>query len=292
MRKIVFLTLVFCFSVGAAFAQSNPDFSGSWELDTSKSKLDERMRVESMTLTVTQTEKELTTVTTAKRVAQTDGGGGMNRVGGMSADGQVMKYSLEGKETQSQVGGGMMAGAATLKASLEADGKLKLSSVRNVRTQMGDFTITTKETWELADEGKTLKISRTMETPRGTNSSDLIFTRKTKTNDLVEGANTGDSTKLPASPKLISGGVLNGKATMLVKPRYPDEARSVRASGAVNVQITIDEQGQVILARAVSGHPLLRAASEEAARASTFAPTMLEGVPVKVNGVVVYNFVP
>ncbi len=291
MKKILFLTLIFCLSAVAAFAQSKPDFSGEWSLDTVKSRLDERMRVESMTLTVTQTEKELTTVTTTKRVIPADGGG-MNRGGGMSGDGQVMKYSLEGKETEAQVGG-MMAGTATLKASLGADGKLKLSSVRNVSTQMGDVTITTKETWELADEGKTLKVSRTSETPRGTNSSEMVFTKKeTASVTTAETVASPTGTSSLPTPKVISGGVLNSKANPLVKPEYPAAARAVRASGAVNVQVTIDEQGNVISAEAVSGHPLLRTASVEAAKMSKFPPTLLSGTPVKVTGIIVYNFVP
>lgn len=92
-------------------------------------------------------------------------------------------------------------------------------------------------------------------------------------------------------PKVISGGVINGKATNLVKPSYPSAAKAVRASGTVNVQIVIDENGNVISATAVSGHPLLRAAAEQAARNSKFAPTMLAGQPVKVTGIIVYNFV-
>lgn len=95
----------------------------------------------------------------------------------------------------------------------------------------------------------------------------------------------------PSLPKMISGGVLNGKATQLVKPAYPPAAKAVNASGAVNVQITIDENGDVISAVASSGHPLLRTAAVDAAKASKFAPTLLSGQPVKVTGVVVYNFV-
>jgi TonB family protein len=93
------------------------------------------------------------------------------------------------------------------------------------------------------------------------------------------------------TPKSISGGVLNGKATNLVKPPYPAAARAVRAEGAVNVQVTIDEEGNVISASAVSGHPLLRASAVQAARASKFSPTRLEGQPVKVTGIIVYNFI-
>lgn len=95
----------------------------------------------------------------------------------------------------------------------------------------------------------------------------------------------------PAIPKMISGGVLNGKAFSLPKPAYPAAARAVRASGAVNVQVTIDEEGNVIEAIAVSGHVLLRAAAVAAARQAIFAPTKLSGQPVKVTGVLVYNFI-
>jgi protein TonB len=88
----------------------------------------------------------------------------------------------------------------------------------------------------------------------------------------------------------ISGGVLNGKAVHLVIPPYPAIARSAHASGAVQVQVLIDENGNVISARAMSGHPLLQAAAVAAARSSKFTPTKLSGQPVKVNGVIVYNF--
>jgi TonB family protein len=96
----------------------------------------------------------------------------------------------------------------------------------------------------------------------------------------------------PNNPRMISGGVVNGKAVNLVKPSYPAAAKAVRAVGAVNVQVTIDEKGNVISAQAISGHPLLRAASVQAAQASTFSPTLLQGQPVKVTGIIVYNFVP
>ena len=93
------------------------------------------------------------------------------------------------------------------------------------------------------------------------------------------------------SERLISGGVVNGKAKNLAIPAYPAAAKAVGAEGAVNVQVTIDENGDVVSASAVSGHPLLRSAAEQAARASKFSPTMLEGQPVRVTGIIIYNFV-
>jgi protein TonB len=88
----------------------------------------------------------------------------------------------------------------------------------------------------------------------------------------------------------IPGGVLNAKAITLPKPPYPPAARAVKAAGTVVVQVTIDESGNVVSARAVSGHPLLKAAAVAAARSAKFSPTKLAGQPVKVNGVITYQF--
>lgn len=100
-------------------------------------------------------------------------------------------------------------------------------------------------------------------------------------------------TPTPAAkpPAVVSGGVVNGKASNLVKPPYPPAAKAVKAAGAVNVQVLIDESGNVVSASATSGHPLLRAAAVQAARSSKFTPTTLSGQKVKVSGVIVYNFV-
>lgn len=96
----------------------------------------------------------------------------------------------------------------------------------------------------------------------------------------------------PVKPaRSISGGILNGKAISLPKPAYPPAARAVNAEGAVSVQVLIDEQGAVVSASAVSGHPLLRAAATEAAKGATFSPTLLQGEPVKVSGIITYNFI-
>ncbi len=88
----------------------------------------------------------------------------------------------------------------------------------------------------------------------------------------------------------ISGGVLNGKALYLPKPDYPPDARSAKAAGTVVVQVTVDEQGAVISAKAVSGHPALQQVCVNAALQARFSPTTLMGDPVKVTGVLTYNF--
>lgn len=95
----------------------------------------------------------------------------------------------------------------------------------------------------------------------------------------------------PARSKTpVSAGVLNSKAVSLPKPDYPSTARTVGAQGKVVVELTIDETGKVVKARAVSGHPLLQKAAVAAALQARFSPTILSGEPVSVTGTISYSF--
>jgi len=107
----------------------------------------------------------------------------------------------------------------------------------------------------------------------------------------VDGTIIKTEEELPRKMSAVSGGVLNGKAITLPPPGYPEVARAAKASGNVTVQITVDEQGNVIYAHAISGHPLLQSAAVAAAREAKFTPTYFEGEPVKVNGQIMYTFV-
>jgi protein TonB len=84
--------------------------------------------------------------------------------------------------------------------------------------------------------------------------------------------------------------VLQGLATRRVEPTYPPLAKAARVMGSVVVEVTIDENGNVISASAVSGHPLLKDAAVAAARGWKFQPTKLSGQPVKVIGTITFNF--
>lgn len=111
---------------------------------------------------------------------------------------------------------------------------------------------------------------------------------KTEKEERKERQEEGATEREPR--RSINGGVLNSKATSLPAPAYPEIARSAHADGEVAVEITIDETGRVVAAHAVSGHPLLQAAAVNAARKATFSITRLSGEPVKVAGVLIYNF--
>ncbi len=90
---------------------------------------------------------------------------------------------------------------------------------------------------------------------------------------------------------IMQAGVLEGRALSLPQPAYPPIARAARASGKVTVKVVVDEEGKVVAVQAESGHPLLQQAAINAAREARFAPTLLEGKPVKVFGTISYNFV-
>jgi TonB family protein len=94
----------------------------------------------------------------------------------------------------------------------------------------------------------------------------------------------------PGKRAPVSGGVLNSKAISLPVPDYPAEAKAAGAEGVVVIQVMIDEQGNVAEARAISGPKMLQEVSLNAARQAKFSPTLLSGEPVKVSGVLVFNF--
>ncbi|HLM57018.1 MAG TPA: cytochrome c oxidase assembly factor Coa1 family protein [Pyrinomonadaceae bacterium] len=131
-------------------------------------------------------------------------------------------------------------------------------------------------------------------TPEGGETISLLDRRLRGLSDEVEPAADvpPPPPPVPTSGRpAISGGVLNGKAVSKPAPPYPQLAKAARAQGMVTVQVLVDEQGNVATATAVSGHPLLQQAAAQAARQAKFAPTLLGGKPVKVSGVLTYNFV-
>jgi hypothetical protein len=178
MKKLFFAMAVVCLFVLAAFAQKAPNFSGTWNLDLSKSKLGNGpSTIESQTLTVTQTDKDIKVDQATKRSAPPAGagggmGGGGRMGGGMGGDGSNT-YMLDGKEVKSEIQSQM--GSIPVSTTAKIDGG-KLVITRTVTTPMGART--TSDSWELSSDGKTLTV--TSQRPNRDGGTDTIIKVFTK----------------------------------------------------------------------------------------------------------------
>jgi TonB family protein len=102
---------------------------------------------------------------------------------------------------------------------------------------------------------------------------------------------SGVAVSVPVRDFKDFAGILEGLALKKVTPAYPPLARAAKASGSVQVNVIIDENGYVSTAEAYSGHPLLREAAVDAAKKWVFKPTEVEDKPVPVKGRLQFNFV-
>ena len=82
------------------------------------------------------------------------------------------------------------------------------------------------------------------------------------------------------------------RQTKSIGPEYPPLALQTHISGVVVIDAIIDERGNVVQARAVSGHPLLVAAALRAVLQWKYEPTSLNGQPVSVELQVLVHFDP
>ncbi len=122
------------------------------------------------------------------------------------------------------------------------------------------------------------KIEQAKVSARQKESEAVLAAQKLKAEESSETMNTA---------KL---GSLVAQAVKMIMPIYPPVARKSNITGQVMVQIAFDENGSVTSAKAANGPPMLRAASEDAARRTKFKSAMIGDKPVKATGFIVYNF--
>jgi hypothetical protein len=183
MRKIIcVLSLLSALVVASAVNAAAPtSFAGTWTLDKSKSQgLSSRDQgADSISWTITQTDKEITIEQKVTGGAMASGGGpggpgGGGRGGGMG--GGPRTYNLDGTETTADMG----RGKAVRKASWSKDGKtLELSSKSTFQGQDGaEVTSTSDDKMQLSGDGKTLTVIRHSESPRGTQDTTFVFMKQ------------------------------------------------------------------------------------------------------------------
>ena len=97
---------------------------------------------------------------------------------------------------------------------------------------------------------------------------------------------------LPQELDNVSENDLQSRIISKVKPVYPQSAKKMNATGPVEVEVTISQEGLVVEAKAISGHVALRSAAVEAARKCVFKPAILNGAPASVKGVLTFVFTP
>ncbi len=113
---------------------------------------------------------------------------------------------------------------------------------------------------------------------------------------LVDAKPIGKEVKAADGPALKSitptegtvlGGVLNDLAIDLPKPEFPADTKG---SGTVTVEIVVSEKGEVVASSVVGGPQPLWSAAGAAARKARFHPPLKDGKPVKVAGVLTFDF--
>jgi periplasmic protein TonB len=87
----------------------------------------------------------------------------------------------------------------------------------------------------------------------------------------------------PRGPVRVGGVVKPPRLLYGPEPRFPTLARQARLNGTVVIEAIIDEHGNVIEARVVSGHPLLVEAALEAVKERRYEPTFLDGEPIAID---------
>jgi polyisoprenoid-binding protein YceI len=177
MKRALTICGLFCalmFGVVAVSAQKGANFAGEWELDKAKSALAGPVAesIKSATWVVTQDDKQLTREQKIERIEGGGPGGGRGRGLGL---GGPLTVKLDGSETTTE----SERGKTVSKAKWLNEGKtLEISASSTFSGQNGELTVTTTEHWELADEGKTLKVHRKTEGLRNPSESTWVLTKK------------------------------------------------------------------------------------------------------------------
>jgi periplasmic protein TonB len=114
---------------------------------------------------------------------------------------------------------------------------------------------------------------------------------------VISGVNTKVAAPLapksagPKAPVRVGGRVREPRLITRVDPTYPPLARQAHVQGAVIIDAILDEQGNVVEAKVVSGAPLLIQSALDAVKKWKYEPTYLndQPVPVQLNVTVTFR---
>lgn len=179
MKKNLILAAVAVFAFAFAANAQDANFSGTWNLDVSKSKI-AGPPIESQTLIVTHSGAELKVEQTTKRGAPPAGapqgpppGGGGGRGGMMGGGDGTTTYTLDGKGKASTMSTQM--GDLQITTTAKQDGS-KIEITRSIETPMGARS--TSEKWTLGTDGTLTIESQRPNREGGTDTTTRVFTKK------------------------------------------------------------------------------------------------------------------
>ena len=155
------------------FKQKTPDYTGVWELDIEKSKLDERSRLEGATMTIDQTEKD---ITIKKKTRLKEGAGNSLSLSTKDKDGE--KCSFDGTEVVREIEHSMATGSITTKCGFREAGRLEITKSSLIFIQGQSINTKMVDVWEISNDGKTLTINSKSENPSRTVENKMVFIRK------------------------------------------------------------------------------------------------------------------
>lgn len=178
MKHITLLFVLIGIFAVAGHAQVK-DFSGRWVLDISQSKLDERSRVESMTVTIEHKGDSFVRNTERKDAPPPEGMGGRGGRGGMGGGAFAIglgkqELTLDGKTKESTFETPIGPMPVSTTATRNSDGSLIVTTVRTLRGPMGERKITMTETFTLSSDGATMTLVTEMQGPRPSRSEEVF----------------------------------------------------------------------------------------------------------------------
>lgn len=166
MRRLSLFIIVLALALPiAAWAQTKPDFSGTWTLDPARSDPPPQGRgggggggMGGAPLTIKMTENELTITTEGRQGPVT------------------MTYKLDGTETRNQVMG--RGGPSEAKSKTKWDGSsLVTEETRTINGPNGEVTITTRIVRRLDNNGTEMHVETTAQTPNGEQKRKTVYTK-------------------------------------------------------------------------------------------------------------------
>jgi protein TonB len=88
----------------------------------------------------------------------------------------------------------------------------------------------------------------------------------------------------------VSQGVSQGLLIKRVQPKYPQSALAVHTQGAVQIEATINKEGNVVNPKVLHGDQVLARAAVEAVRQWRYKPYYLDGEPVEIQTEITITF--